>query len=319
MRPSSMPLLAVILACGVASTLGGGLIASRALPRSKEKTSGVMIASLLALFSFGASHPFIGGPMNLSTNPDSEILPEPTYYSGAYHQSETYLSTKRVEVKVGLEQFDRYSVKDYLFAGIGAQSPNCCKDGLDYGYRADLFFNKSGTFLAARAWESCDYTVACSGFPWISTMHQEIARLPAEVASTVIMLAMEWQPDERTVKWYYGVENVWEEYSAFLSPEIGNPYFNLGVIPVGNPISNADTGNAFFYQAGIAVPFENSATGTITMSCPAYFDTKGVRHCVELEPIVRGNSHWKALWKWGMQDNESMVETDGSQMKVKLG
>ena len=319
MRPSSMPLLAVILACSVPSAVGGYLLESHASRKGTHLKSDIMIASLLGLFAFVALHPFIGGSMNLSSEPDRAILPEPTYYSGAYHQSETYLSTKRVEVQVALEQFDRGSVRDFLFAGIGAQSPNCCKDGLDYGYRADLFFNNSGTFLAARAWESCDYNVACSGFPWISTMHQAIVSLPAEVASNAIMLAMEWQPDGRTVKWYYGTDSNWKEYSKFVSPEIGNPYFNLGVIPVGNPISNADTGNAFFYQAGVSVPEQNSATGTIAMRCPAYFDSKGSRHCVDLEPIARGNSHWKALWKWGVQDNESVVKTDGSEMRVRLG
>ena len=319
MRPSSMPLLAVILACSLPSAVGGYLLESRMSRKRTDLKSGIVIASLLGLFAFGASHPFIGGAMNLSSEPDRAILPEPTYYSGAYHQSETYLSTKRVEVQVDFEQFDRDSVRDFLFAGIGAQSPNCCKDGLDYGYRADLLFNNSGTFLAARAWESCDYNVACSGFPWISTMHHALVRLPADVASNAVMLAMEWQPDGRTVKWYYSTDGEWNEYTDFVSPEIGNPYFNLGVIPVGNPISNADTGNAFFYQAGVSVPEQDSATGTIAMRCPAYYDSKGVRHCVDLEPIARGNSHWKALWKWGTQDSESVVETDGSEMRVRLG
>ncbi|MGI0037663.1 MAG: hypothetical protein ACRD99_04830, partial [Nitrososphaera sp.] len=316
LRPSSLPLAFIMLAWAIPATLAGFTLISIA---GKERKTSSIPAALLAFFVLGASHPFMDAPMNLGMDPDSEQIPKPTYYSGAYHYSETYLPSKRVEVEIELAKFDPGAVKDFLFAGIGAQSPNCCKDGLDYGYRADMFFNKSGTFLVARAWETCDLNVACSGFPWISAIHQSMVPLPADSVQTV-MLAMEWQRDERTVKWLYKeAESEWKEFSHFFSPEIENPYFNLGVIPVGNPFSNPDSGNVFFYQAGVSLPEEDSgAAGAIGFHCPAYYDKDGIKQCVELEPIVRSNSHWKALWKWGIQDTKSVLETDGSHAAIKL-
>jgi hypothetical protein len=320
-RPFSLPLVVITLACAIPAALAGFTIVAYVSTARKELKTSSIHAALLAFFILGASHPLIDAPMNLGRDPDTALLPNPTYYSGAYHYSDTYLPSKRVEVEINLTQFDPNSVKDFLFAGIGAQSPNCCKDGLDYGYRADMFFNKSGIFLAARAWETCDGNPACSGYPWISAIHQSAVRLPADsVFPKTVMLAMEWQQDERTVKWYHrDAYRQWKEYSQFFSPEIENPYFNLGVIPVGNPFTNPDSGNAFFFQVGVSVPGEDSgAAGMIGFHCPAYYDKNGIKQCVDLEPIVRGNSHWKVLWKWGVQDTKTVVETDGSHATIKL-
>ena len=131
---------------------------------------------------------------------------------------------------------------------------------------------------------------------------------------------MEWQPDGRTVKWYYSKSAAeWIEYSRFISPEIENPYFNLGVIPVNNPITNPDTGNAFFFQVGVSAPGSTrGALGSIGFHCPGYYDKDGIKQCVELEPIARGNSHWKVLWKWGVQDPRTAVEAGGSYAKITL-
>jgi hypothetical protein len=320
LRPFTLPLVVITLACAIPASLAGFTLVTYVSTARKHKTS-IMHAALLAFFIFGASHPLIDAPMNLGNDPDTALLPNPTYYSGAYHYSDTYLPSKRVEVEINLTQFKPGSVKDFLFAGIGTQSPNCCKDGLDYGYRADMFFNKSGIFLVPRAWETCDGNIACSGYPWISAIHESAVRLPADSDfPKTVMLAMEWQQDERTVKWYHREDgSEWKEYSQFFSPEIENPYFNLGVFPLGNPLTNPDSGNAFFFQVGVSVPSEDSgAAGTIGFHCPAYYDKNGIKQCVDLEPIVRGNSHWKVLWKWGVQNTKAVVETDGSHATIKL-
>lgn len=77
------------------------------------------------------------------------------------------LSNKKGEVKLELERSDDSVIKeeDFVQAGIGAQSPNCCKDGLDYGYRADILFTEDGRYLVARAWETCDQNMGCSALP----------------------------------------------------------------------------------------------------------------------------------------------------------
>lgn len=321
LRPSSLPLALLILTLAVPASIAGYVLVSRLLAAGKGRKTSSIYAALLALFILGASHPFIDAPMNLAINPDNALMPRPTYYSGAYHYSETYLPTKRVDVEINLARFNTSAIKDFLVAGIGAQSPNCCKDGLDYGYRADIMFNKSGTFVVARTWETCDMNIACSGHPWITEIHKSVASLPEEIVTpNTLMLAMEWQGDDRTVRWYIrNAESEWREYSHFFSPEIENPYFNLGVIPVGNPFSNPDSGNAFFYQVGVSRPNEySSAAGIIEFHCLAYYDKNGTKQCVDLEPVVRGNSHWKVLWKWGVQDTRTVVETDGSYAKIIL-
>ena len=250
LRPFSALLSGALLLCALATTVAGFMVGPRAMQQTIRKSVAppiviviIIIISLLSFFALGATHPSIGGPMNLSIEPEGGLLPQPTLYSGAYHQSDTYFPTKRVDVGIDWQAFGAPSISDnnddnsnnhrnYLMAGIGAQSPNCCKDGLDYGYRADLLFNGSGVFLVARAWEACDYNIACSGFPWVSLMHQSVIPLPAEATSLgKVSLAMAWQPDGRTAKWYYlssSLDRGWVEYSEFLSPEIENPYFNPG-------------------------------------------------------------------------------------------
>jgi hypothetical protein len=187
LRPSSAPLLAAMLP-GVAAALLGRRI-SKMMPRAKELARAVMFVPIFALFALAGAHVYMDAPMNLSMDAPGAII-QPTYYAGAYHD-EKYFATKRVEVQVDLARFDGSMVKnnDFALAGIGAQSPNCCKDGLDYGYRADVLFTESGRYLVARAWETCDQNIGCSGLPWISTMHESKVPLPANNSS--VMLAME--------------------------------------------------------------------------------------------------------------------------------
>jgi hypothetical protein len=191
--------------------------------------------------------------MSMSLDGKDGLLATPTYYAGAYHRSDKYFATKRVEAELNLDQFDHGGI-EFAMVGIGAQSPNCCKDGLDYGYRADILISDSKVSLVARAWETCDTNIACSGFPWMSIMHQATVPMAEGSVSNRVMLAMEWQQDGRTVNWYYrnGIGN-WIEYSSFLTPDIENPYFNLGVIDAGDQIWNTDSGKAFFFRAAYRV------------------------------------------------------------------
>lgn len=318
LRPTSLPLLAVILAAGIPSTISGQMTAAWLVSQTRREISATIVfASIIVSFVIGSTHPFLDAPMNLSIDRKDELLVTPTYYAGAYHQSDRYFATKRVEAELSLEQFDHRGT-GFASAGIGAQSPNCCKDGLDYGYRADILFSDSKVWLLARAWETCDTNIACSGFPWISTIHQATVPVAEDSVSNGVMLAMDWQEDGRTVNWYYrNNTGNWIEYSSFLTPDIENPYFNLGVIDAGNPIWNTDSGRAFFFQGGVSrsgqLALEDHA---VTIKCPAYYDNQGVKHCAEMHPIRSGNSHWKVLWKWGLQDQNSAVTIHGTNVRI---
>ncbi|HEY8139536.1 MAG TPA: DMT family transporter [Nitrososphaera sp.] len=319
LRPESLPLLAIVLAAGISSTILGHAIAAQLMSRARKEISAIItFTSIVVSFVIGSTHPFLDAPMNMSLDGRDGLIATPTYYAGAYHQSDKYFATKRIEAEINFERpYDRGI--EFLSAGIGAQSPNCCKDGLDYGYRADILFSDSRVLLVARAWETCDMNIACSGFPWISTMHQATVPLSEDSLSSGVMLAMEWQQDGRTVNWYYrnGAGN-WTEYSSFLTPDIENPYFNLGVIDVGNPFWNPETGKAFFYQAGVSRSDQVSLKQAVTIKCPAYYDNQGIKHCVEMAPILTGNSHWKVLWKWGLQDQYGKVTIHGTDVRIGL-
>jgi hypothetical protein len=321
LRPTSLPLLAVILAAGIPSTILGQMTAAWLVSRTRREISATIVfTSIIVSFVMVSTHPFLDAPINLSIDRKDGLTATPTYYAGAYHQSDRYFATKRVEAELNFEQLDHRRI-EFAMAGIGAQSPNCCKDGLDYGYRADILFSDSKVWLVARAWETCDTNIACSGFPWMSTIHQATVPVAEDSVSNRVMLAMEWQQDGRTVSWYYrnGIWN-WIEFSSFLTPGIENPYFNLGVIDAGNPIWNSDSGKAFLFQAGASrsdqVPLRDHA---VTIKCAGYYDNQGVKHCAEMHPIRSGNSHWKVLWKWGLQDQNSAVTIHGTNVRVGLG
>ena len=177
-----------------------------------------------------------------------------------------------------------------------------------------MLFTKEGLFLVARVWETCDQNIGCSGLPWISTMHDSKVPLPASNPS--VMLAMGW--DGRTVNWYYKAGGNWSRYSSFEPSKIENPYFNLGLIWVGNPFTNTGSSEAYFYQAGVS---SNKATsfGQVTFHCPAYYDRQGEKQCIPAAAIDGGSSHWKVLWKWGLPNNNARVAVDGTGVTVTLG
>jgi hypothetical protein len=313
LNPEGTPLLAAMIAAGVPSALLGHRIAKS---RRRELAIAASFSSMIALFALVGVHPLLDAPMNLAINDSRGAIVQPTYYAGAYHD-EKYFPTKRVEVGVYLERFDGSMIgrDDFVLVGIGAQSPNCCKDGLDYGYRADILFEEGARYLVARAWETCDQNIGCSAFPWISTMHESTVPLPGN--DSAVMLAMEW--NGRTVDWYFKTSGNWSKYSSFVPPKIENPYFNLGVIWVGNPNTNPVLQNAYFYQAGVSVSNKEAQYGQITFECPAYYDKQGAKQCVPATAIVGGSSHWKVLWKWGQPNDNARAAVEGKNVTVGLG
>lgn len=311
LRPEGAPLMAVMIAAGVPAAGLGCRISPR---MQNEPAIAAMFSSMIALFGLVGAHPYLDAPMNMAIDYHGTVV-QPTYYAGVYHD-EQYFPTKRVEVGIDLDRFDGSMISkgDFVLTGIGAQSPNCCKDGLDYGYRADILFTENARYFVARAWETCDQNIGCSAFPWISAMHESTVPLPGSDSS--VMLAMEW--DGRTVGWYYKSGGNWSKYSSFVPPKIENPYFNLGVIWVGNPFSNPGSSRAYFYQAGVSVS-DKVQYGQITFECPSYRDKQGAKHCPQLAAVNGGNSQWKVLWKWGAPNENARVAVHGTSATVRLG
>ncbi|MGI0048651.1 MAG: hypothetical protein ACREAW_03840 [Nitrososphaera sp.] len=135
--------------------------------------------------------------------------------------------------------------------------------------------------------------------------------------NSAVMLAMEW--NGRTVDWYFKTSGNWSKYSSFVPPKIENPYFNLGVIWVGNPNTNPVLQNAYFYQAGVSVSNKEAQYGQITFECPSYYDKQGSKQCIPANAIVGGSSHWKVLWKWGQPNDNARAAVQGENVTVGLG
>jgi hypothetical protein len=136
------------------------------------------------------------------------------------------------------------------------------------------------------------------------------------------MLAMEWDKDD-TVQWHYKTgSGEWSTFSSFDPPEIENPYFNLGVIWVGNPFTNPVTNSANFYQAGVSTNRQAAPAdyGQVTFECLSYYDKQSTKHCVPaLERVQDGSSHWKVLWKWGVPHQNVSTIIDGPNATIIFG
>src|SRR5207244_7940598 len=152
-QPDGSWMLSIMIGAGIPASLLGHRIATS---RRKELAIATSFSSMIVLLVLGVVHPLLDAPMNLAINDSRGVIVQPTYYAGAYHDQH-YFPSKRVDVGLDLGHFDSsLMVKgDFVLAGIGAQSPNCCKHGLDYGYRADILYVADGTrYLVARASET---------------------------------------------------------------------------------------------------------------------------------------------------------------------
>src|SRR5579885_797701 len=336
----------LILAAGLPVTLVTFMAVSRKLShraggqQDKNSKSAILAsATALVFFFIFAVHPYLDAPMNLLADvvkgdADDDTLP--TYYSGIYHAA-NYFSVKAVEVQIGYgnamqRQLESVPEASPLLAGIGVQSPNCCKDGLDYGYRADVLFSEGKQYLVARAWETCDQNIACSGVPWESKMYQNVMPLPSNV--TNIVIGMRWSSDtHHMVQWYYRTADVMAEsshnsssvsagslFGTFAAPAIENPIFNVGVLNMTalQSLTNPPYGNANFYQLGVTEQndkaYQSNLNETLTFGCLVYYSLDGNRNCAsDTRPVFDGDSHWKVLWKWGLPSHRIAVSVDNRE------
>ena len=186
---------------------------------------------------------------------------------------------------------------NFLAAGVGDQSPNCCKDGLDLAYRADVIEFSNGTeAVLARAWWACDYIMACGGYSWQQLLFIGSRPLPTGTLSNWVELQMNWTASN-DVQWFYrihyngnGSVTPWLSYSIFTPPKIENHYWDAGIFP----------GSVFFYQFGVssAYPIEN-VDWHILVQCPNIV-LNNSRSCISAASYINGmHSYWKVLYTFG--------------------
>lgn len=242
--------------------------------------------------------------------PEIQTTPfSPLEVGHAFVYSGGYLDTKRttssavgVDVNFGNSSIGS-SPTNFLAAGIGDQSPNCCKDGLDLSYRIDAAIFSNGTeAVLARAWWACDVNIACAGYSWQQLLHYTSFILPDQDRSSWIDLKMNWNTSAvPSVDWFYKINGSasWTEFSSFIVPKIQNHYFDAGVFDVGGT-GNFPFHDAFFYQFGVSSGQEiKNSTWRVEMQCP-WLVENGTAQCLSAAAFIQGiYSYWKVLYTFG--------------------
>ncbi len=193
---------------------------------------------------------------------------------------------------------------DFLAAGVGDQSPNCCKDGLDLFYRADVaLFSNGSEYALARAWWACDPNAACGGYSWQQLLHLSAAQLPSRALSHWVQVEMNWT-DSGQIVWYYRINynetssSPWIAYSSYDPPKIQNHYWDAGLFYVGE--GNRPAYYAYFYQFGVSSAYPiTDRSWRIYEQCPMLV-LNGAWTCAPKAGFINGiHSFWKVLYTAG--------------------
>jgi hypothetical protein len=282
----------------------------------------VLFFSLWTLVSFEFWDPNVLYSTKISPGPGQLTLGTPSYpYLGGYYNSTTYRICC-VQVGVSFTRVDLKSLapNNFLMAGMGVQSPNCCIDGWDFGWRADLFVLPNGTRLVSGStWETCDGNANCGGTIWEHLRYhaQQIIH-PANI-STPVYLRMMWQQDQQTwhANWYYNYTGqTWTKFGSFVPDFREGHYFDIGVTGAGNyPFAQA-----LFYQFGVAskIPVPG---WSVQLLYPSFIDTNGSWRLMESANIIQGSeSFWKGNYRWGGEPyNGVFAEANANDKNFPVG
>ncbi|MGD0478021.1 MAG: hypothetical protein ABSB29_07640 [Nitrososphaerales archaeon] len=294
----AIPLMGILLACVVAASLlgvlgpVGGREAVRRVARSKVLTAGLVGVLLLSM---------------VVIQPDAVNGTAPNLVANSYHfqtpvvvggfMSDPYVGTKGVSANFSFQGTDASSIQpnNFLAAGIGIHSPNCCVDGIDYGYRADVFlYHNASEVFAASAWEVCDTILACGGHTWKHLMYFSWAHVNSSLESS-FQLSVEWEG--HTVSWLYSAGSETRLVASFAAQSQENPAFDAGWL---GPSSTPSPGGWPFFQFGVMSAFPIDHPGwRVTVACPSIV-LNSTWVCIDHAEFFQGDSSfWKALWRWG--------------------
>src|SRR2546427_911888 len=261
----------------------------------------VLLFSLWTLVSFDLWDPSVLYATSISPGPGQLTLGAPSYpYVAGYYNSTQYRICC-VQIGVSFTKVDLKALapNNFLMAGMGVQSPNCCIDGWDFGWRADLFVLPNGTrVVSGSTWETCDGNANCGGIMWEHLRyHAERVINPAN-SSTPVYLRMMWRYDKPDfhADWYYNYTGQpWIQFGSFVPDFREGPYFDIGLVGVGNYPS----AYAFFYQFGVAS--KTPVLGwSVQLLYPSFVDPNGSWRLMEKANIIQGwHSYWKANYRWG--------------------
>lgn len=263
----------------------------------------VIFLSLWTLVSYSFWNPNVLYNTSISPNPGQMTIGTPSYpYVGAYYNSIKYrVCCVQVGVTVLNVDLKALAPNNFLMAGMGIQSPNCCIDGWDFGWRADLFTLPNGTqMVAGSTWETCDGNANCGGAIWEHLRyHAEQIIKPASI-STPVYLRIIWQYDQPSwhADWYYNFTGQpWTKFGSFVPDFREGHYFDIGI---DGAAQNQLCACALFYQFGVASKTPVSGW-SVQLSYPSFVPPGGSswRPMEHASSIQGPYSYWKGAYKWG--------------------
>ncbi|MBI3858783.1 MAG: hypothetical protein HY296_00870 [Thaumarchaeota archaeon] len=303
----------------VASMLGalfgalrGGVGVRRIADATRSRAPVIIAVGLVLVMTVGIIPDAVNGlEPDTSGRFTGPVVGTPVYAGGYMDSPLGYSHGVAVNVSFAGTGLAAIQPDNFIAAGIGAHSPGCCVDGIDYGYRFDLYLFHNGTMAAAAsAWEICDHNAACGGHPWKFLMFDEEKSIGRFDGITPVYLRMVWVG--RTVVWSYAIGTGGAaSLSSFVSPDAENAYFNLGAL--GGFSAFWNQGGSYFLQFGVSSRYPIGNTGwKVYFDCPAFLAWSGSVYpgwtCIQRAKTLQGDqSFWKALWRWG-EPYPSVVE-----------
>lgn len=317
----AMVLPVVYSIVGIAALGAGiGCLASDRPRLRMLRSTGLLRAAvgivLLSMVVFVPSAVAGVAPQNPSAGAASVIDYGPSVYAGGFAtQSFVRLQGVSVEVSFAGTSVAAIQTGNYLSGGLGIHAADCCTDGIDYGYRFDVYlFHDGSEALVASAWKDCDWIMACGGHSWQDLLFLQKEAFNAPLASS-IHLFLEWKG--RSVYWSDAIGGApASNFTQFAPPIRENSYFTVGTLggipsaPVPPQVLDTDsffgTGVAsspqgvYFFQYGLMSGFPIGRSGwSLTFACPSSLNGS-TWTCIDHSDSIEGDqSFWKAIWRWG--------------------
>jgi hypothetical protein len=288
------------------SSIGGWLGKVRIEDVRRVGVALVMTVCLWTLVAYGFWDPRVLYDPSISPSLADLTLGQSTYpYVAGYYNSIQYriccleLGVSFVEANPSLLAPD-----NFLMAGMGVQSPNCCIDGWDLGWRADVFLlPNSSLIVSGSSWSTCDSNANCGGYFWQQLRYHAQVTLRPQNLSMPVFLRMMWEPVSINgqslyeANWYYNTTNIsWTRFGSFLPDFREGHYFDIGT--PGGVTTNLPQGAVYFYQFGVAS--KTPVSGWKVLLLYPSFQYQGSWRRMERANVIQGDySYWKANYRWG--------------------
>lgn len=243
---------------------------------------------------------------SMSPAPGQLVLGQPYYpYVGGYFNSIQYrICCVEIGINISMINPRLLAPDNFLMAGMGIQSPNCCIDGWDFGWRADVFLlSNNRLIVSGSSWETCDGSANCGGYIWEHLWYHTQVTINPQNVSMPIYLRMSWVPQtvnglpREAVHWYYNTSRTaWKEYGSYLPDRRLGTYFDIGLS--GGPVMTVPQGTTLLSQFGVAS--KTPVSGWHVLFIDPSFQYQGNWRIWDHASMIQGNfSFWKFRYRWG--------------------